>query len=59
MFDTDFIIILVVILFVFYIPLCWYTESYTNDQSGGNAVGAKLVVDIAKESGKAINAGFT
>jgi len=53
MIDTDTIIIFVIVLFIFYIPLCWFSESY-NNQKGGYKEGENIIDTATKHTDQAI-----
>jgi hypothetical protein len=55
MIDTDTIIIFVIVLFIFYIPLCWFSESY-NNQKGGYTEGENIIDNATKHTNQAITA---
>lgn len=53
MIDTDTIIIFVIVLFIFYIPLCWFSENYIN-QKGGNKAGENVIKSVTKHTNQAM-----
>ena len=55
MIDTDTILIFVIVLFIFYIPLCWFSESY-NNQKGGYKEGENIIDTATKHTDQAITA---
>jgi hypothetical protein len=51
--EVDFILIFILILFIFYIPLCWFNESYTTNQKGGMS-GTEVLSNVVENSTKAV-----